>query len=118
MCFHVLKWVDDPASVSLHVCERERRCGRVPRPGVHVWAPGGTCFQAEPPCPRPHTQHEVALTADATHHTEGAAGSGGRSVCVKDPSALPLRSPARGQLCCVGPLGSMQGAEPGRDGGV
>ena len=29
-----------PVSVSLHVCERELRCGHIPRPGVHMRPPG------------------------------------------------------------------------------
>lgn len=105
--------------MSVHVCGRELRGGRIRRPDAQEWAPAAipTCAQADLPCACPRTQHDTVFTADTTQNTKASrtTGPGSGSLCVKDPSALPLHPPAWGRLCCHrGPqlrAGSLRRAE-------
>lgn len=111
---HFMKWTDDAVRVSRHACE----CGHIRSPDVQVWAfvAISTCAQADLPCTCPHTQHDV-FAADAIQNTKASCttGPGSISLCVKDPSMLPLHPPAWGWLCCHrGPqlrAGSLRKAE-------
>lgn len=119
MYVHLMQWTDDAVRVSMPVCECELRCGHIRSPDVQVWAfvAISTCVRADLPCACPHTQHDVVFAADSTRNTKAscATGPGSSSLCVKDPSALPLHPPAWGRLCCHrGPqlrAGSLRRAE-------